>query len=214
MEDAQGSNVGPSYVYSVEREKKDLIQQFQVCEGRDFQDISWGALGHQRISYRRSRLTAYSRHPPLTSESRRIIRQLPKPRKRTFYNHYGTYKRARPGISHFQLRHLLTAISRASVTYLSKNGVWRLHAPTLTIQNLLPFSGDFFCEGHQICSLLCWNDIIFAGSFQGHVLIKKILANDKDRIPKVMISEAKDSICNALTRSETDGGGKMNVKYC
>jgi len=88
-----------------------------------------------------------------------------------------------------------------------------MHQP-LQYKIFFRFRGIFFCEGHQICSLLCWNDIIFAGSFQGHVLIKKILANDKDRIPKVMISEAKDSICNALTRSETDGGGKMNVKYC
>eukprot|EP00471_Norrisiella_sphaerica_P010929 CAMPEP_0184495790 /NCGR_PEP_ID=MMETSP0113_2-20130426/32379_1 /TAXON_ID=91329 /ORGANISM="Norrisiella sphaerica, Strain BC52" /LENGTH=566 /DNA_ID=CAMNT_0026882149 /DNA_START=185 /DNA_END=1885 /DNA_ORIENTATION=- len=178
---AQGNHLDierhTAYFTTVRAERKGLVLRDQVENGFDMQDIPWVILGERRESYRAGRIGHYRRHPALSQESKSILRGIKAPKRdEKFFAFKSTNRGAKPGISHFQLRYLLSAHeSKTVVTYLSKMGVCELHAPSARIRTILGFESEFSVDGtQQVCSILRFQNLVMAGSFQGKLYVKRL----------------------------------------
>lgn len=191
----------------------------QTC---NFQGLSWEDLGTKSASIREARRKTYVHKtnkmdhiygsPPISNlEGPSTVRQymdsigMDWAKEIPGYDNHFRFRKMflehRPHLAHFQLRNMLSAISRNAVFYANERGIYRLDTRSgkrKCIICLERWPRPSLYRG-TITTLIASNGVLIAGGWEGQYAMKSLLSENDDTYTEGSLSSAHDASINHVS---------------
>ena len=208
----------------------------------NFQGLNWKALGTTKHAVQEARRKTYLHHTNLMSAQLSPqyadINGPSRFRRHTKLDGQGWAKdvpdipthdshflfrqmnlRCKPRLTHFQLRHILSASSKNGVFYAGERKVLCLNPETEIVECIMHFKeshADF--EGFpmkDIATLTATHDLLIVGGFVGQYAMKSLLtSNDNDYVKGRITTAERDGSTNHIHTFQSRQSGLPRVAFC
>ncbi|TVY52161.1 putative WD repeat-containing protein [Lachnellula cervina] len=175
----------------------------------DIQRINWSELGVSRLEARQMRRQTYSNY----TNVRLAYQWHPRLNGSRLSDHENYFKFRRMDfdhkvhLTHFQLRNLMSCVSRDTIFYTSKSKILQWNpssgtkAPESVVMNLespnvQPFHAAAFQGGTQISTLAAGHDILIAGGFCGEYALVNLRSHKDTKHTEGLLTDEMNSITN------------------
>ncbi|ORX94122.1 WD40 repeat-like protein [Basidiobolus meristosporus CBS 931.73] len=178
-------------------------------DGIDMQGISWDFVQSDREKLRSQRFEEYFNYRSLSTTRESILKEIsPVISDGNFFKFNYASLRDTCSITHFQLRNLLWATSKNDVYYTSHSGIEHWSPICRTSQSVLDFK-EHSCATHfRASSLICREDIILVGGFNGEILCKNISSG---AFHSGVVTKNPNGITNHLDISQSRSGALQTI---
>lgn len=182
----------------------------QYREGKDIQGIPWDRLNWSREHYRDTRLKQYRNYTNVLPESAEDLKALlSKDCKQSqpngvFYEFTRNTRAVQSNIVHFQLRNLVSALSRQEVYVVHENCVNLWNPITRQIFKVLnlagPPRGDRVpgVARVQVSTMHVNHDIVAAGGFSGELVVRRLHSQPGEYMFSGRVTQSENGITNGI----------------
>ncbi|KAK9768469.1 hypothetical protein K7432_000880 [Basidiobolus ranarum] len=198
------------YVPPVHVSSKMEVTTEDLQEGIDMQGISWEYSHFNREALRRERIEKYYNYRSLSTTRESILKELsPMRTDGNFLKFNYASLRDTCSITHFQLRNLLWATSKNDVYYTSEYGIEHWSPICKNSQTVIDFKGHSDLINFKASSLVCKENLILVGGFNGEILCKNV--NNEDGFRSGVVTQNLNGITNHLDISESRSGALQAI---
>ncbi|KAF3939951.1 hypothetical protein ABW19_dt0207452 [Dactylella cylindrospora] len=173
----------------------------------DYQGIPWRELDIERPRFRQLRNEKYSNYANMKPypEPRRIRQDVPI--RGQFFRFRKTCNNVDVRFSHFQLRNVISAVSKNDVYYTEDSAVIRIDPQTSKTDVIMDFRRPFSGDPIKITTLASDFGVIIAGGFYGEYAMKSLDSPLKSRPIEGLVTTDNNGITNHVHffRSRTTG---------
>ncbi|EWC45275.1 hypothetical protein DRE_06002 [Drechslerella stenobrocha 248] len=173
----------------------------------DYQGIPWRELDIERHKFRLLRDEKYSNYANLKPypEPHRVPHTLPV--RDNFLHFRKTYNNVDARFSHFQLRHVVCAVSKNDVFYTGESTVIRLDPQTGAMNTVIDLRKPCSGEPIKITTLASELGVIIAGGFYGEYAMKSLDSTMESKPVEGLVTTDLNGITNHVHffKSRTTG---------
>ncbi|ORX91712.1 WD40 repeat-like protein [Basidiobolus meristosporus CBS 931.73] len=179
-------------------------------EGTDIQGFSWDYGQRNREKLRRERLRKYSNYRSLSTSREAILKEIsPLRNDANFFKFNYASLRDTCFIAHFQLRNLLWAGSKNDVYYTSSYGVEHWSPVSRTSQTIIDYEDHPSLLNFKASSLLCKEDLLLVGGFNGEVLCQNL--REENDLRSGTVTKSLNGITNHMEMSRSRSGALQAI---
>lgn len=205
----QGNDAGAVETYTeIEEEESDTTAE-QYRDGKDIQGIPWERLNFSREHYRDTRLKQYRNYTNVIPDSENLKALLLKECKHSkpdgcFYEFARNSRAVQSNIVHFQLRNLVSALSRNDVYVVHENCVNHWNPVAKQTTKVLNLAGPPRGErvpgiGRvQVSTMSVNHDIVAAGGFSGELVVKRLDSQPGEYMFSGRVTQSENGITNGI----------------
>ncbi|KAK0729382.1 hypothetical protein B0T21DRAFT_211580 [Apiosordaria backusii] len=170
----------PAHINELGSSKTTCIKRDDLQGDRcDFQGINWDYLGVKRKDARERRLLTYNNYVNIPGSDKWTpdLPDIMLPQTESFFRFRRMDIRRDVNLSHFQLRYLLSSISRSRAFYANSNSIQQLNPISGESRSIVKLSNT---PGSQISTLIADHGVLVAGNFIGEYMIRHLNSDEPE----------------------------------